>query len=103
MEVGTKRPITKRPITKRPKTKRQITKRPKTKRPIQQNAQCNKTPNATKRPITKRPKLQNAQMQQKALNPKKTPKFRKTIKFLKGREKKFINFVSQKVCVLFQR
>ena len=32
------------------------TKRPITKRPMQQNAQCNKTPNATKRPM-----LQNAQ------------------------------------------
>ena len=41
---------------KTPKTKRPITKCPK-----QQNAQCNKRPNATKRPITKRPMLQNAQ------------------------------------------
>jgi len=48
--------------TKRPKTKFQ-----RTKRPMQQNAQCNKTPNYKTPNVTKRP------MQQKAQNPKKHP------------------------------
>ena len=59
-------------------TKRSITKLPKTKRSIQQNAQYNRTPNYKTPNVTKRPKQQKTKI-------KKPPKFRKTIKIVRGR------------------
>ena len=56
-------------MAQRPKTKCLITKRPKTKRPMQQNVQCNKTPNATKRLKSKK-----RQIPKNNKNPKKVKK-----------------------------
>ena len=63
---------------------------------MQQNAQCNKTPNYKTPNVTKRP------MEQKAHNPKKPSQIQKNCKILKSRILEKLKFCELKGVVLFQ-